>query len=107
MAITLRPTGLRNSPAFAIWPTGRCSRTASTSTGTKEKPTMNNDQDAIRRFLPAGTKVRYDGLTEGGPEFGVVVHCWTSEEIGGYDCYVAFFGKMSFHAATLRGSRMS
>jgi hypothetical protein len=43
-------------------------------------------------FLPAGTKVRLDGLQEGGPEFGVVVHCWMSDEIGGYDCYVAFFG---------------
>jgi hypothetical protein len=41
-------------------------------------------------FLPAGTKVRYDG--SGKSEFGVVVHCWVSEEIGGYDCYVAFFG---------------
>jgi hypothetical protein len=43
-------------------------------------------------FLPAGTKVRYDGHQEGGPEVGVVVHCWMSDEIGGYDCYVAFFG---------------
>jgi hypothetical protein len=41
-------------------------------------------------FLPVGTKVRYDGT--GQSEFGVVVHCWMSDEIGGYDCYVAFFG---------------
>jgi hypothetical protein len=53
---------------------------------------MNDSQDAIGPFLPAGTKVRYGGLEEDGPEFGVVVHCWMSEEIGGYDCYVAFFG---------------
>ena len=43
-------------------------------------------------FLPAGTKVCYDGLQDDGAEFGVVVHCWMSDEIGGYDCYVAFFG---------------
>lgn len=41
--------------------------------------------------LPPGTHVRYDGI-EDGPEFGVVVHSWYSREIGGYDCYVAFFG---------------
>jgi hypothetical protein len=53
---------------------------------------MSNDQGALGAFLPAGTKVRYDGLAEGGPEFGIVVHCWMSEDIGGYDYYVAFFG---------------
>jgi hypothetical protein len=43
------------------------------------------------RFIPAGTKVRYDGT--GRPEYGVVVHCWANDEIGGmHDCYVAFFG---------------
>ena len=36
--------------------------------------------------------MRYDGLDEGGPEYGVVVQCWDDDEIGGYDCYVAFFG---------------
>jgi hypothetical protein len=41
--------------------------------------------------LPPGTRVRYDGR-EGDPEFGIVVHSWFSAEIGGYDCYVAFFG---------------
>jgi hypothetical protein len=25
-------------------------------------------------------------------EYGIVVHCWDSDEIGQYDCYVAFFG---------------
>ena len=53
---------------------------------------MSNDQDAIGPFLQVGTKVRYDGLVDGVPEYGVVVHCWMSEDIGGYDCYVAFFG---------------
>ncbi len=43
-------------------------------------------------FVPAGTVVRYDGLDEGGPEYGVVVHCWLNPEIAMYDCYVAFFG---------------
>ncbi|MBV9883772.1 MAG: hypothetical protein JO276_12260 [Sphingomonadaceae bacterium] len=43
-------------------------------------------------YLPSGTKVRLDSLAEDGPEVGVVVHCWLSEEIGAYDCYVAFFG---------------
>lgn len=44
------------------------------------------------RYLAPGTAVRYDGLDVGGPEYGVVVHCWKSEEVHGYDCYVAFFG---------------
>jgi len=46
----------------------------------------------IGPFLPAGTKVRYDGLVKGGPEFGVVIHCWISEEFNGYDFLAAFFG---------------
>jgi hypothetical protein len=50
---------------------------------------MNDDPSAIERFIPAGTKVRYDGTGE--PEF-IVVHCWMNDDIGGYDCYVAFFG---------------
>jgi hypothetical protein len=44
------------------------------------------------QYLPPGTPVRYDGLVDGGPEYGVVVHCWLEEEFGSYDCYVAFFG---------------
>ncbi|MDT8760412.1 hypothetical protein MZO42_17050 [Sphingomonas psychrotolerans] len=48
------------------------------------------------RFLPAGTRVRLDALVNDADittsEFGVVVHCWRDEEIGMYDCYVAFFG---------------
>ena len=47
---------------------------------------------ALNVFLPAGTKVRYDWGGSGPSEFGVVAHCWMSEEIGTYDCYVAFFG---------------
>lgn len=47
---------------------------------------------ACDRFLPPGTGVRYDGLGDGRCEYGVVVHCWLDGEIGGYDCYVAFFG---------------
>jgi hypothetical protein len=43
-------------------------------------------------YLPPGTKVRYDGLVEGGPEYGVVVHCWIDSEMDIYDCHVAFFG---------------
>ena len=41
-------------------------------------------------LLPPGTLVLYDGTGEA--EYGVVVHCWLDEEIGGPDCYVAFFG---------------
>ena len=46
------------------------------------------------RYISPGTRVRYAGFSEadGGPEYGVVVHCWEDDEIGGHDCYVAFFG---------------
>jgi len=54
--------------------------------------TMTDRQDIHGPYLPPGTRVRNDGLEEGGPEYGVVVHCWLEEEIDGYDCYVAFFG---------------
>lgn len=54
---------------------------------------MTANQAIQGPYLPPGTHVRYDGLEEGGPEYGVVIHCWLNEEIdGGYDCYVAFFG---------------
>jgi hypothetical protein len=36
--------------------------------------------------------VRYDGFVGGGPEYGIVVHCWLDGEISVHDCYVAFFG---------------
>lgn len=42
--------------------------------------------------ISPGTLVRYDGLVDGEPEFGVVVYCWQDPEIGFFDCYVAFFG---------------
>ena len=45
------------------------------------------------RYIPPGTLVRYDGLREGGPEYGIVIHCWQDEEHHFYDCFVAFFGK--------------
>ncbi|MEL7130987.1 MAG: hypothetical protein AAGK77_01100 [Pseudomonadota bacterium] len=43
-------------------------------------------------YLKAGTKVRLDGLEDGGPEYGVIVHCWFNDEIQTHDCYIAFFG---------------
>jgi hypothetical protein len=49
------------------------------------------------RFLPAGTKVRRDAFVNDNAfvtaEYGVVIHCWWSDEIDSYDCYVAFFGE--------------
>jgi len=52
---------------------------------------MGEDQ-----FIPSGTRVRLDSIVNGDdeptPEFGVVVHCWLDDEIGMFDCYVAFFG---------------
>lgn len=53
---------------------------------------MNDDRNTSGPYLPPGTKVRIDGLEQGGPEYGIVVHCWLDDEIGTYDCYVAFFG---------------
>ena len=48
------------------------------------------------RLIPAGTRVRLNSLVndehEPVPEFGVVIHCWLNDEIGMFDCYVAFFG---------------
>jgi hypothetical protein len=48
------------------------------------------------RYLATGTKVWHDAVVSGGSktesEVGIVVHCWMNEEMGGYDCYVAFFG---------------
>jgi hypothetical protein len=53
---------------------------------------VTNDQNTHGRYLPPGTLVRYDGLDEGGPEYGVIVHCWLDSEMDAHDCYVAFFG---------------
>jgi hypothetical protein len=50
------------------------------------------------RYLKPGTPVRlsyYAGEdldAELTHEDGVVAHCWWDDELGGYDCYVAFFG---------------
>ena len=44
------------------------------------------------QYLRPGTKVRNDGLIEGGPEYGVVVYCWLNEETNFFDCHVAFYG---------------
>jgi hypothetical protein len=49
-------------------------------------------EGTIGEFLPSGTKVRYDGLVDGGPEYGVVIHCWIDEEADFYDCHIAFYG---------------
>jgi hypothetical protein len=47
-------------------------------------------------FIAPGTRVRLDAFVNDDDtttsEFGVVVHCWLDEEIGMFDCYVAFFG---------------
>lgn len=48
------------------------------------------------RYLAPGTRVRRDAYFNDDEhltsEFGVVVHCWLDDEIGMFDCYVAFFG---------------
>lgn len=54
---------------------------------------IDSDDKGAGPFLPTGTKVRYDGLVDGGPEVGIVLHCWDDNELEVHDCYVAFFGK--------------
>ena len=48
------------------------------------------------RFLAPGTRVRRDAYFNDDEhltsEYGVVIHCWLDDEIGMFDCYVAFFG---------------
>ncbi len=39
-------------------------------------------------YIEPGTRVK---LLHTG-EYGIVVHCWYSDEISDFDCYVAFFG---------------
>jgi|EndMetStandDraft_6_1072998.scaffolds.fasta_scaffold1245985_1 hypothetical protein len=53
---------------------------------------MSEDPGTSGPYLPPGTPVRYDGLQDDGPEYGVVVHCWLDSELNAYDCYVAFLG---------------
>lgn len=43
-------------------------------------------------WLAPGTEVCYCGKDGQGTERGVVVYSWYDESIGGFDCYVAFFG---------------
>lgn len=43
-------------------------------------------------FLEPGARVRLLSGIDGSWEDGVVVHCWLDDEIGVYDCYIAFFG---------------
>ena len=48
------------------------------------------------RHLAPGTRVRRDAYWNDDEhltsEFGIVVHCWIDDEIGMFDCYIAFFG---------------
>ena len=46
----------------------------------------------MSRYLQPGTLVRLINHRDGGQEDGVVVHCWLDDELGVFDCYVAFFG---------------
>ncbi|MBC7768314.1 MAG: hypothetical protein H7124_05965 [Phycisphaerales bacterium] len=48
--------------------------------------------EPLGRFLPPGTKVRYDGLVDGGSEYGVVIYCWIDAEANVYDGHIAFYG---------------
>jgi hypothetical protein len=58
----------------------------------KRVPLVTSDRNVQGSYLPPGTPVRYDGLEECVPEYGIVIHCWLNEESVAYDCYVAFFG---------------
>ena len=53
---------------------------------------MTEYRDALDIYLSPGTRVRYDGLEQDGPEFGIVVYCWFDVEMRAHDCCVAFFG---------------
>ncbi|MDG2004019.1 MAG: hypothetical protein P8J20_11880 [Novosphingobium sp.] len=48
------------------------------------------------RYFAPGTRVRRDAIWDDDEqitsEFGVVIHCWLDDELGMFDCYVAFFG---------------
>jgi hypothetical protein len=59
---------------------------------------MANEQSAPEdRYLAPGTRVRRDALVNDNDyatsEYGIVVHCWLDDEIGMFNCYVAFFGE--------------
>jgi hypothetical protein len=58
---------------------------------------MSQEIGAVEdRYLAPGTKVRRDAYWNGEEhprsEFGIVVHCWLDEEMGMFDCLIAFFG---------------
>jgi hypothetical protein len=44
------------------------------------------------RFIEPGTRVRRDALMNGEQysEWGTVLECWWEDEIGAYDCRIAF-----------------
>ncbi|MBV1689678.1 hypothetical protein KRR38_18810 [Novosphingobium sp. G106] len=50
------------------------------------------------RYIAPGTKVRRDAVWNDDEhptsEFGIVVHCWFDDEMGMFDCYIAFFGQV-------------
>lgn len=52
---------------------------------------MTGNKTPVGRNLPPGTLVRLDGGER--TEYGIVIHCWLDNELGVYDCYVAFFGE--------------
>lgn len=51
-----------------------------------------SDKLLMSRYLKPGTLVRRVDHSGDSWEEGVVVHCWLDEELGVFDCYVAFFG---------------
>ncbi|MDP1631840.1 MAG: hypothetical protein Q8L66_10520 [Caulobacter sp.] len=46
----------------------------------------------MSRYLKPGTLVRCVNHSDDTWEDGVVVHCWLEDQLGIFDCYVAFFG---------------
>jgi hypothetical protein len=68
--------------------------------GIRRKPSETAHEGKVGiekdRYLPPGTRVRHDVYWNDdehlSSEFGVVVHCWFDDEMGLFDCYIAFFG---------------
>jgi hypothetical protein len=46
----------------------------------------------MSRYLKPGTLVRRINHPGDSWEDGIVVHCWFEDQLGIFDCYVAFFG---------------
>ena len=63
-----------------------------TVTNSKKPQIISDDRNASGPYLPPGKSVRYDDFVGGGPEYGIVVHCWLDDQINAHDRYVAFFG---------------